>query len=164
MTGQPAYNIHRAEVRQPKNMRPAENVYLNCCGHRRMIGFLASVPQFTRRRGCGITSSRITASHTFFRTAPDRSERRSTQFRLRPGFRTLRYGPGLVATPTALDASKEDAGKGGASPAPLPKVLDVYRGKPLLRISAGTSVSNDRGLATTGEFFAKRERLAAGKM
>jgi len=30
---------------------------------------------------------------------------RASQFRRKPGFRTLRYGPGVVATPTALDAS-----------------------------------------------------------
>ena len=30
----------------------------------------------------------------------------------------------------ALDVSKEDVGKGGASPAPLPKILESYRDKP----------------------------------
>jgi hypothetical protein len=39
--------------------------------------------------------------------------------------------PGVVATPMTSDASKEDAGKGGASPAPLPKILETDRGKPL---------------------------------
>jgi hypothetical protein len=99
-----------------------------------------------------------------FRMPPGRSDRRATQFRRQPGFRTLRYGPGVVATPTALDASKEDAGKGGASPAPLPKVLHVYRGKALLEISAGISASNNRGRVWTGNFFAERERIAAGRL
>jgi hypothetical protein len=88
-------------------------------------------PEFTGKRGCGITSDRVTALRSFFRTTLEYSGRRATQFRLTPGFRTLRNGPRAVATPTFLDASKEDAGKGGASPAPLPKVLEAYRGKPL---------------------------------
>jgi hypothetical protein len=89
---------------------------------------------------------------------------RATQFRRKPGFRTLRYGPGVVATPTALDASKEDAGKGGASPAPLPKVLSLNRRNALLKISAGISASNNRGRAWAGNFFAERERIAAGRL
>jgi hypothetical protein len=72
-----------------------------------------------------------TAPTSFFRTTLNYSLRRASQFRLRPGFRTLRNGPRVVATPTALDASKEDTGKGGASPAPLPEVLEADRGKPL---------------------------------
>jgi hypothetical protein len=145
-------------------MRPAENVYFDCGGFCPMLGFPVSFPQFTQRRGCGITSGRITSPRSFFRTALDCSERRATQFRRKPGFRTLRYGPGVVATPTALDASKEDVGKGGASPAPLPKVLHVYSGKALLQISAGISASNNRGRAWTGDFFAERERIASGKL
>ena len=145
-------------------MRPTGNVYSNHCGFCQVPGFPVSFPQFTRRRGCGITSSRITSPRSFFRTALDCSDRRAIQFRRKPGFRTLRYGPGAVATPTALDASKEDAGKGGASPAPLPKVLHVYRGKTLLEISAGISASNNRGRAWTGNFFAARERIAVGRL
>jgi len=164
LTGQPAYNIHRAAVRQSKNMKPAENVYFYRGGLCGVPGSLASFPQFTQTRGCGITSSRITSPNSFFRTALDRSERRATQFRRKPGFRTLRYGPGLVATPTALDASKEDVGKGGASPAPLPKVLRFHRRKTVVKISAGSSVWNIGGRAKTGNFSANSGRIAAGKM
>jgi hypothetical protein len=46
------------------------------------------------------------------------------------GLQTLRRGSGVVVTPMTLDASKEDVGKGGASPAPLPKILEAYRGEP----------------------------------
>ncbi len=65
----------------------------------------------------------------FFRRAPGCNERRSTNFRLKPGLSILRRGAGAVVTPIAPVASKEDVGKGGASPAPLPEILGVYRGK-----------------------------------
>lgn len=41
------------------------------------------------------------------------------------GFKSLRRGAGAVVTPMASVASKEDVGKGGASPAPLPKILEA---------------------------------------
>src|SRR5580693_507549 len=118
-------------------MKSSENVYCNRSGYCPVLGFLVFFPQFTRRRGCGITTGPITAPHSFFRMPLGRSDRRATQFRRKPGFSTLRYGPGVVATPMALDASKEDVGKGGASPAPLPKVLHVGRGNPLSRFQRG---------------------------
>jgi hypothetical protein len=54
----------------------------------------------------------------------------AARLRRKPGFRTLCCGSGVVVTPMTLDASKEDVGKGGASPAPLPKILEGYRDKP----------------------------------
>jgi hypothetical protein len=109
----------------------AENVYSSAGASSRVTQLLVCFPPFTGRRECVITSGRITAPLSFFRTALDGRGRRATQFRRQPGFRTLRYGPGAVATPTALDASKEDVGKGGASPAPLPKVLAIPQGNRL---------------------------------
>ena len=133
-------------------MRLAENVYPDVYCSRAGARFLVCFPQFTGRRGGGITSGRISAPRSLFRTAPDCSERRATQARLRPGFRTLRHGPGVVATPMASGGSKEDAGKSGASPAPLPKVLEVHRGKTLVRIAVRIGLSNDRRRAETTNF------------
>jgi hypothetical protein len=104
-------------------MRLAENVYHSRSGGRRLTGFPMCFPQFTGKCGCGINSERVTAPSHFFRTTLKYRAWRVSRFRLRPGFRTLRIGLRAVATPTLLRASKEDAGKGGASPAPLPKVL-----------------------------------------
>ena len=45
----------------------------------------------------------------------------------------LRNGQSAVATPMASGASKEDDGKGRASPASLPKILEAKLGKCWLR-------------------------------
>jgi len=119
-------------------MRSAENVFRNRFGTPPMTRFPVCFPQFTGRGGCGITSGRSAVVHSFSRTTLECSGRCATKFRLRPGFKTLRNGPVVVATPMALGASKEDAGKGGASPAPLPKVLHVHRGKPLAGFEWGS--------------------------
>ena len=119
-------------------MRFAENVFRNRFGTPPIAQFPMCFPQFTGRGECGVTSGRSTAAHSFSRTTLECSGRSATKFRLRPGFKTLRNGPVVVATPTAPGASKEDAGKGGASPAPLPKVLGAYRGKPLAGFEWGS--------------------------
>ncbi len=133
MTGQPAYNIHRGEVRQPKNVKWDGNVYSNRRELATETGFPKCFPRFTGRCGCGITAGRITSAQSFFRAAPAYHGRRASQFRLRPGCRALRCGPGAVVTPMAAGASKGDIGKGRASPASLPKVLEDDSGKPLYR-------------------------------
>ena len=61
----------------------------------------------------------------------------AARLRRKPGFRTLRCGSGVVVIPMTLDAGKEDVGKGGASPVPLPKILESYRDKPRLGLRMG---------------------------
>ncbi len=145
MTGQPAYNIHRGEVRQPKSVIQHGYVYSNRRELPTDAGFPKCFPWFTRRCGCGITAGQNIALHCFFRAAPAFLGRRASQFRLRPGCSALRSGSGAVVTPMAAGASKGDVGKGRASPASLPKVLEDDSGKtlqrfgclPVLRVTAG---------------------------
>jgi hypothetical protein len=100
--------------------------------------------------------ARIAARHSFFLARCLIAAASVARLRRKLGFRTLRCGSGVVATPMTLDAGKEDVGKGGASPAPLPKILASYRDKPRSGLRRGfvrgaAAIGRGRGNRAAGE-------------